>query len=229
MREVLEMVFDDSLHQFAHLAFRLPLDLQQQTFLQVSGSDAGRIKGLEKFKELFYLSRRHVDAVIDSQFVRDVVEAFPQQSVTVERSDQVFHDRLLLFGEFQLTHLLLQFVVERCRVAPHHLFPVSVVSTGTAVVRGIGRGHCVVASQILKGTVQGILTLLALRFHLVVLLIAVTVSIGQTVIVAVTPSKLVRLMVVLLQCRVVIKLSIDVLLKLSQGHLQQFHLQHLLL
>ena len=220
MREVLEMVFDDSLHQFAHLAFRLPLDLQQQTFLQVSGTDAGRIKGLEKFKELFYLSRRHVDAVIDSQFVRDVVEALSQQSVTVERPDQVFHDRLLLFGELQLAHLLLQLIVERRCVAPDHLFPVSVVSAGSTVVRGLSRGHCVVSSQILKCIVQGILALFTLRFLLVIFLFAIAVSVGQAVIMAVTPPKLVRLMVFLFQCRVVIKLSIDVLLKLSQGHLQ---------
>ncbi len=158
--------------------------------------------------------------MVDGQFVGNVVERFAQQSVAVERPDEVFHDFLLLRGEFQFTHLLLEFVVERCRVAPYHLLALGVV-VAVGAVRG-RCGHVVVSVQTLQRVVESFLTLLALGLLLrfvAVFVVGLFVFVGHVV----------KVVSALLEGGVVVELGVDVLLQFGQWHLQQLHLQHLLL
>ena len=218
--ELVEMVLDDLLHEVAYDAFALGPYLQQQALLQRSGTDAWRVEGLELVEQLLNLFHRHVDVVVDGQFVGNVVERFAQQSVAVERPDEVFHDFLLLRGEFQFTHLLLEFVVERCRVAPYHLLALGVV-VAVGAVRG-RCGHVVVSVQTLQRVVESFLTLLALGLLLrfvAVFVVGLFVFVGHVV----------KVVSALLEGGVVVELGVDVLLQFGQWHLQQLHLQHLLL
>ena len=59
--------------------------------------------------------------MIDGQLVADGIEAFAQQTVVVERANQVFHDVVLTGCHVEQPHLLLQLVVKRGGLAVHHL------------------------------------------------------------------------------------------------------------
>ena len=79
--------------------------------------------------------------VVDGKFVGDGIEGFSQQTVVVERPDEVFHDLCLVGREGHFAHLLAQIVVEAHGVSIDHLFgfglgvvPVSRGIVGQAVV-----------------------------------------------------------------------------------------------
>ena len=66
------------------LGVGLSLYLQQQTFLQVSGSDSCRVEVLQNLQRFLNLLFRCIDVMIDSQLVADAVERFPKQSVVIQ-------------------------------------------------------------------------------------------------------------------------------------------------
>ena len=89
-----------------------PADLDQQAFLQAARAEAGRIEVLYDFQGLFQFFFRRVDAGIDGQFVADALERLAEQAVIVQRTDQVFCQFALMFGQVAFAQLLSQDFVE---------------------------------------------------------------------------------------------------------------------
>ena len=158
---------------------------------------------------------------MDVEVVTDAVEAFAQISVAIERTYEVFHDELFLLGELQLAHLLLQFVVERCCVAIHHLLVVGSL-IGRVAVR---RGHLVITTNALQCHLERILAILTLRGLCEVIRRIATLG----CIAIVRPFGHIGRIDAALQGRVVVELHADAVFELRQRHLQQAHHLHLLL
>ena len=196
-------------------------NLQQQALLQRTSADASRVEGLQFLEHLLdgFLAEVHV--LMDVEVVADAVEALAQISIAIERTDEVFHDELLLLGELQLTHLLLQLVVERCCIAKHHLLIVGSLIDRVAV----RRGHLVITTNTLQCHLECILAVLALRgLSEVIRRIA---ALGYIAIVR--PFSHIGWIGAAFQGRVVVELHADAVLELRQRHLQQAHHLHLLL
>ena len=153
--------------------------------------------------------------MVNRQLVADGFEVFPQQTVVVERADEIFYHLVLRLVQFLLADLLFQLVVERGCVAIDHLLVVSV----PIVLRVERRGHFVVATDVLQRLFQRVLTLLALG-----LLLETLLFVGRPFLVVQSVVGRDRF-----QRRVVVDFHGDALLKLRQRHFQQLHLQHLLL
>ena len=64
-------------------------------------------------QHVLHLFRRAFEIVVDVHLVADGVTGLAQQSVVVERTDEVFHDVPLSVVEVAFTHLLLEFVIKR--------------------------------------------------------------------------------------------------------------------
>ena len=103
------------------------LYLQQQTFLQASGSDSCRVEVLQNLQRFLNLLFRCIDVMIDSQLVADAVERFPKQSVIIQRPNQVFDDLPLLIGQFVFRQLTVYLIVERNRITIDYLLVVCIV------------------------------------------------------------------------------------------------------
>ena len=148
LREVVEVLLYDCRHQLLHSVVGSAFYLQQQTLLQRVRTDASRVEGLQDSDYAVDVLNVAVDALIDSQFVAYRLAVLAQQSVAVERPDDVFHYLLVVLREVYLAHLLLQLVVERARVAVYHLLVVGRIgSVGSGVSRRrhvfVGTGHTV--------------------------------------------------------------------------------------
>ena len=65
--------------------------------------------------------------MIDSQLVGNAVQWFAQQSVLVQRPNEVFHDVTLFFREVKEVHLFYQLVVERLRLSVDDVFALLLV------------------------------------------------------------------------------------------------------
>ena len=92
--------------------------LQQQTFLQISGADAGRVKLLQHREHPpdFFLRGR--EAVVDFQLVGNLAERLGDEAVVVERTDEVFQDVALVVAQVVFAHLLREAVIEGECLAP---------------------------------------------------------------------------------------------------------------
>ena len=80
-----------------------------------------------------YLLFVGVDVMIDGQFVTDGIEVLAEQTIVVQRSDEVFQDVTLTLCQVTLPSLLEQLVLERFRGAEHHLLAVFRKVTATMV------------------------------------------------------------------------------------------------
>ena len=95
--------------------------LEAQTLLQRARSDTPRLEGLEEANESLHLGHIGIDVVIDGQFVGNRQGVLAQETIAIERTDEVVHDLALVLGEVVLADLSLQFLVERTLVG-HHVF-----------------------------------------------------------------------------------------------------------
>ena len=91
LREVVEVLLYDCRHQLLHSVVGSAFYLQQQTLLQRVRTDASRVEGLQNAYYAVDVLHVAVDALIDSQFVAYRLAVLAQQSVAVERPDDVFH------------------------------------------------------------------------------------------------------------------------------------------
>ena len=112
-----------------------------------------------------YVARGHVDIMIDGQLLTEHLKVFSQQSVIVERANQVFHHVVLLVAHVELTHLLLQLVIERGGLTKHHLLALIVHSIAPL----INGQFLIITTNATEGLVEGRLSFFALRNSLKVL------------------------------------------------------------
>ena len=141
-------------------------NLQQQTLLQRPRSNTGGIESLQLFEHPFDGLHANVCVLTDVEFVADTIETLTQITVAVERTYEVFHDQLLLVGKLQLPHLFFQFVIERRRIAKHHLLVVGSLIGGIAEN---GR-HFIITTDTCQCHLKGVLAIFALRRSSIVLL-----------------------------------------------------------
>lgn len=154
--------------------------------------------------------------MVDGQLVGNAVEGDTEQAVIIQTADQIFQYLLLATRQFALTHLLHEFVHERDRVAIDHTLIVGRI--GRLRTGIIDRQVIVLASYSLQGRVEGVLSFLPL---LLLFEGFSSVGRGRRVVFLVLATHL--------KGRIVIDFSADVFLQFRQRHLQQAHLQHLLL
>ena len=185
--------------------------------MQRTGSDARRIELLQDGKHLLQFFGCGVYAVIDGQFVSERVQFLPQETVIVERANEILDDVTLFSGQFVLCQLFIELIVERSGVAVDNLL-VLLSRLLSLIVDGIG--HLVVASDVLQGRVEGILAFLAFGHGLIVVAafaaVGAVCGISQFSIAVVGGRRL--------QCRIVVELCKDALLELGERHFEQAHL-----
>ena len=119
--EVVEALVQELDEEFAQRVPFVAADLQQQAFLQRARSDAGRVELLKDLEHLSQLVGIRVEALVNLGLVGKDGEGLLQQSVLIERADEVFHEFLLVVGEFEVGHLLAETVGERERVVVRHV------------------------------------------------------------------------------------------------------------
>ena len=221
--ECLEIVIHDTGHQRLHTRVRSAVYLQQQTLLQVSGTDAGRVEGLQHGQRLLDLLHRGVDVMVDSQFLADGVERLPQQTVVFQRADQVFHDVALTVGHLQFDELAFQLVIERLGGTIDHLL--TLLDKRRTVM--IDRQVLIVAPDAIQSLVEGRLALLTLAAGLEV--VGIVGAVATTLIVRIVWSVSTVIRGVSLQRRVVVHLGVDPVHKLGDRQLHQRGLKQLLM
>ena len=163
--ELLEIVGDHLLHLYLHPRRILSVNLQEQALLKRRGTDACGVKALQQFLHLTQFRLRGVDVMIDGQFVADGVERLTEQSVIIERADQILHNIVLTGCHIEQSHLFLQLVVERGSLSVHHLLAFLRHSTSTV----IDWQFVVITSYIAQGFVERRLALLPFCQHLIIL------------------------------------------------------------
>lgn len=149
LREFVEVVFHHVGHHLLHLVVRLTLYLQHQTLLQRVRTYARRVESLQYGHYAVNVFGCHVDVVVYGQLVAYALRVLAQQSVVVERADDIFHHLRVLFAQVGLPHLLLQLVIERCGVAVNLLL----ILRAAVLVAVIQRRHLVVAAYVLQRAV----------------------------------------------------------------------------
>ena len=198
-------------------ALRTPFHLQQQTLLQRPGANACGVEPLQDVQHLLYLRGRDVDVVVDGQFVTNRFYILSQVTVVVERTDEVFHHVFLRVREVLHHHLLFQFVVERFGVSVDNLLIIGVV---LRMIGPVSVRHLIISADVFQGFVQCLFALFSFC------------SLGKIFLAFVLAIRFILMAFVpfgFLQRRIVIQFGIDTLLQFGQRHLQQLHLQHLLL
>ena len=71
----------------------LAVNLQQQAFLQVTRTHAGRVQQVNDVQRSLQRSAGHVDALGEGQIVHDAVQVPPQVPVVVQVTDEVLGQR----------------------------------------------------------------------------------------------------------------------------------------
>ena len=215
----LEIVGNHLLHQRFYFRVVATADLYQQTFLQRTGTDARRIEVLQHFQHVLYLLVGGIDIMIDGQFVADHIRRLAQQTIVIQRADQILHDVALAVGEFRLTHLFHQLVIERLTLTIDHLLAILGHVTATVIDWQV----LIVAPDTGEGLIQGRLPFLALstdrvviRGILVVLIVSIFRGVGQVI------------ARISLQSRIVVHLRIDTVHQLGDGQFHERGLQQLL-
>ena len=168
---------------------------------------------------MLYLLVGGIDIMIDGQFVADHIRWLTQKAVVVQRADQILHDIPLAVGEFRLTHLFHQLVIERLTLTIDHLLAILGHVTATVIDGQV----LIVAPDTGEGLIQGRLPFLALstdrvviRGILVVLIVSIFRGVGQVI------------AGISLQSRIVVHLRIDTVHQLSDGQFHERGLQQLL-
>ena len=158
LRELVEVVLHHLPHKSLHLAVGSAVYLEHQTLLQRVRPYARRVERLEYGNHPVHLLRCHVDVVIYCELVADTLRVFPEQTVVVERSDDIFHHLPALRVKLRLPHLLLEFVVERCGVAVHTFL----ILRPVALFAVVQCRHLVVAPDVLECCVERVVAVLPL-------------------------------------------------------------------
>ena len=73
---------------------------------------SGRVEILYDSQGFLQFLFRSVDTGVDGQFVTDAFEGFAEQAVVVQRTDQVFRQFALMFGQVAFAELFSQDFVE---------------------------------------------------------------------------------------------------------------------
>ena len=163
--ELIEIVLHHLRHQIFETRSIPTVNLQQKTLLQRTGTDARRVECLQQLKHLYQFLFCDIDVMIDGQFVTDGTEVLTQQTIVVERTDQILHHIALGIVHIEFAHLFLQLVVERHALAIDHLLAFFRDSAATM----IDGQFIIIAPQITKGIIERRLTLLTLTARLEVI------------------------------------------------------------
>ena len=183
-------------------------------------------------EHVFQLLLRYVHVVIDGKLIADAVQVFAQQAIVIERTDEVFHDFLLLVGKVLHVHLLLQLVVEGGSVAINHFLIVGVVLVVIPICVIVR--HLVILSDAFQSLVEFIFSFFFLRLclvgsiivHLAVVITVFCIMLHRRVTIVAFVEHIVR--VLAFQSRIIVQFGIDAILQFGEGHFQELHLQHLL-
>ena len=111
--EVVVAVGQDLYCEVAHAALWSASQLEDKTLAQVVGANARRVKGLEQLHHLFHLLGRTLHVLKQLQLVTQAVGTLAQQSVVVERPNDILQNVALLGCDVLFSHLLVELVVER--------------------------------------------------------------------------------------------------------------------
>ena len=94
----------------------LALYLDEEALLEAARAQSGRVEVLDDFQDFLQLLYVGLHAGIDGQLVADAVQRLAQQSVVVQRPDEVFRQLALVVRQVLFAQLLFQSLVERRRV-----------------------------------------------------------------------------------------------------------------
>ena len=217
----LEIVVHHAFHQVAQLRWVSAFYLQQQALLQRSGSYTSGVEGLQHKQHLFYLFLGSIYVVIDGQLVAHYVEGLAQQSVIVERANQIFHDVALFWCKIHLANLLFQLVVERFCLAIHHLLSIlavraSALINGQILVIAPYPAQCLVECRLAFFALSG-----RLKVVLSVRVVVIVVNLAWRIIVVIG--------LFALECGVIVHFGVDTVNQLRHWQFNQRRLQQLLL
>ena len=231
--EFLEAVFDDVDTQ---LVIRVgvfllkPFELDEQAFLQIGRTDAGRVEQVNDVQHLSHLFFGGLEVHGKKQVVNDVADGAAQIPVVVEVADDHLPDDFLLFGEVVVAQLLDEVVLERILMGDGGL----VFLVVAAVVVGLQLVG-VVVFVVVGEIVSQVELLVFVEVELVVVVVvvlSVVVAFSAVVVVllgrAVIGEGLFFAALVVFEGGVRLDFFFDALFELDKGQLQQFHQLNLL-
>ena len=100
----------------------LPLQLEKQTFLKVSGSDTCRVELLNDFKNPLHFFGVGIYAPIKHEFIHQCIHALTENTVFIQGTDQVFGNVVVFLVELLHGQLLLQNFIEWDGVGKRNFF-----------------------------------------------------------------------------------------------------------
>ena len=103
---------DDVLLQCLQGRMLLASDLDEEALLEAACADAGRVEILDDFQDALQFGRCRLHSIVEQQFVADGLEVLAQQSVVVERADEVFGQLPLAVAQLAFAELFLEDFVE---------------------------------------------------------------------------------------------------------------------
>ena len=171
----------------------------------------------------------YINIMVDDELIADAVQVFAEQSVFIQRTNQILHDLLFFIREYLHVHLFLQLIVEGSCIAINHFLVVGVLRI---ISVSIVVGHLVIFSDTFQCLIQFVLSFFFFRLCFVgivskfIVITVVRIIQSRTVFVALSHECIVRILS--FQGRIIIQFGIDIILQFVERHLQHLHQQHLL-
>ena len=88
--------------------------LQHQALLQALRPHPHRVKSLNSVQHPCQFFFRNIQSLIDGQFLHNGGQRFAQQTIVIQRTNEIFCHIVLLWGKVTLSQLLLHQFIERC-------------------------------------------------------------------------------------------------------------------
>ena len=219
-RKIVEILRHHTPHHFFLWRVATTFYLQQHTFLQRACANARRIHLLQALQQPLNVGLADVNIMIDAQLLADVAKRCAQQSVFVERLDEIFQYVAVGVAELLLTHLCHQHVVERLLLCEDGLL-LLVAPLLSALING---QFLVVAPNVFQCGIESVAPFLAFSLCIIVVgRISVFGRVGTVV-----PTGKVIVGHRFLQCRIVVQLCLNALLHLLKWQLHQLRHKQLL-
>ena len=95
--------------------------LERQAFFQRACADAGWVERLENVQQALQFLLVGVDVMVDGQFVGHGIQVLTQETIVVERTDEIFHDFALVVVEVVLSDLPCEVFIGRRSPCERHL------------------------------------------------------------------------------------------------------------
>ena len=224
LEEIVVTFVNDVIEQHVDGVTFLAFHLQEQAFLEIAGTYAGRVKVLQHIEHILDFPFAGIYVVIDGEFVFNGIERLAEQTVFIERTNQVFKYIALLVGKFEFAYLFVEFVVKRSGVAIDLLF---IVGSLARIVHVFIVGQCVVLANGVEHRVEFVLAVFPFRvvferFFTIRFLSCRRLVVGMVVVHGIVG-----------RCAfhggIVVELHLYILLQFGQRHFQHLHNHHLLL